>query len=163
MVIPSRDQADLERRAARAVESLLDNEGLTGDLDDRAASPLLNWGTGCARRVAYSTAGLNDAEAEVAMEPRLRALRRWMRSVGKWMVGQPGPEAESEMVALATIIEQSALVYGEGFTAPDQERRQTFLSRLSATRPGPLEFIAALRELLEGHGDVSGMAGGMDV
>ena len=148
------DQADLERRAAHAAESLLGNEGLTADLDDQAASQLLNWGTACARRIAHSTVGLNDAEAEVAMEPRLHALRRWMRSVGKWIVGQPGREAESQPASLATIIEQFATVSGEGFTAPDQERREAFLSQLSATMPGPLQFIAALRELLEGHGDV---------
>jgi len=148
------DQADLDRRAARAAESLLDNEALTGDLDDQAASQLLNWGTAYARHIAHSTAGLNEAEAEVAMEPRLQALQQWMHSVGQWIVSPPGREAESQRAAFATLIEQFATVYGVGFTAPDPERREAFLSQLSATKPGPLQFIAALRELLEGQADL---------
>lgn len=148
------DQADLDRRAARAAESLLSNESLTSDLDDQVASQLLNWGTAHARRIAHGTADLNEAEAEVALAPRLRALRQWMRSVGQWIVGQSSLEAESQPAALATIIEQFAAVYGAGFTAPDSEQREAFLSQLSATRPGSLQLSAALREFLEGHGDV---------
>jgi len=50
---PDRGSAiDLEQRASRAAESILEDESLTSDLDDVAAKVLLDWGLACAKAIA---------------------------------------------------------------------------------------------------------------
>ena len=63
----------LESRTRRAVESLLENESLTADLDDAAAKELLDWGIAHAKEIISDTADMDDEGAEEAMYPRMSA------------------------------------------------------------------------------------------
>lgn len=80
-----------EQRAVRAAESILGNETLTNDLDDEAASVLLDWALAWAERVAHSTSRLDDEAAQEAMYPRLKAIRKMMRSINRWGFSQTPP------------------------------------------------------------------------
>lgn len=138
---------EVPRRVKRAAESILENEALTADLDDVAAKVLLDWGGACAKMIAQSTAGLNNIEAEDAMSPRLRATRRLMRLVNRWVSKRQQRDTEGSATALTKIIEQAAIIYGEDFTPPSDDRRDAFL-RQSLTAPPP-QIIRDLRALIE--------------
>lgn len=139
---------ELARRERRAAESILENESLTADLDDKVATVLLDWGLACATEIARSTASLDPAQATIATSERLRATRRLMRRVNRQSMDMSG-----SAVLLAQIIEQAAVIYGEGFTPPDRGQQQTFLSLLGELADDPEGFISALRTFVEGSGD----------
>ena len=138
---------DVTHRVNRAVESILENEALTADLDDSAAKVLLDWGIACARQIAQSTAALDDSRAEEPLSSRLRAVRRLMRRVNRWAAGRPQMDAEDSAGLLADIVEQAAIIYGQGFTPPSPDRRDVFLQQ-GTGEPTP-QFIENLRATIE--------------
>ena len=146
---------DLTRRERRAVESILENERLTADLDDASAKLLLDWGIACARRVSRSTAGLDDEEAEQALHPRMRATRRLMRQVNRWIAGRRELDAQHGAAALDQLIEQAAIIYGQDYTSPSQDRRQAFLRMHFEYVDDPQRLIAALRRIVENQSDIA--------
>jgi hypothetical protein len=139
---------ELAARAQRAAESILESEGLTGDLDDTAAGALLEWGVACAKNVAHATSGLAQAEAETAMGERLHAVRRMMRLVNQWASGQSGADES----LLEQIVEQAAVVYGQAFIPPQAERRAALLQQMPGLAGDPSRLIANLRGLVEDAG-----------
>lgn len=143
---------ELTRRVNRVAESILENERLTADLDDAAAKVLLDWGVACAERIAQSTTGLNDPEAEEVMSPRLRATRRLMRSVNRWIANRREMDAEGSATLLTKIIEQAAIIYDEDFTPPNHDRRDAFLRQSLDLIDDPPQLIVNLRRLIE-HSD----------
>jgi len=137
---------ELVGRIHRAAESILENERLTADLDDAAAKELLDWGIACVKGVAQSTVGLNEVEAQEAMSPRLRATRRLMRLVNRWIARRPDIDAEGSATYLTKIIDQAAIIYGEDLV-PSHQRRDAFLSQ--SLVESPAQIIVDLRRLIE--------------
>lgn len=135
------------QRTARVAESIMENERLTADLDDDAAKVLIDWGVACARLVAQRTTGMDDAEAEEAMYPGLRATRRMMRTMNDWIAEGQGIGGVERLAFLDKVIEHAALVYGGDFAPPSPAQRKTFLRQHLADPPPHL--IASLRELIE--------------
>ena len=76
---------ELQRRFERAAEGILENERLTAGLDDEAAAVLIDWGLSWAGVIVIATAGMPDSEAEELLSPRLKANRRLMRYVNRWV------------------------------------------------------------------------------
>jgi hypothetical protein len=157
--------SEWKKRAARAAESILENESLTADLDDTAAKVLLDWGIACAELVAKETAGLDDQEAEQVIDSKLRAVRHLMRRVSKWAANQQDMEAQAGSELLDEIIERAAAIYPH-FTPPDGKRRDMFLkdhirkgrswlSRFWERRFGkprlqdPTQIVVDLRRIIE--------------
>jgi Lon protease-like protein len=101
----------LVRRIDRAAQSLLENETLTADVDDAAASVILDRGIAFARQIAQSTAGMDDAQAEEAMYDRMRAVRRLMRSVNRWVATRRETSAENSDRLWARIAAQAEILY----------------------------------------------------
>ncbi len=137
----------LTQRTNRVAESILENERLTADLDDATAQVLLDWGIACAKVIVQSTTGLDDTEAEEAMYPRLRATRRLMRLVNRWIPKRLNMESEDHTAQLTKIIEQAEVIYGEGFTPPGNEQQEAFLHRTLADSPP--QIVKNLRTLIE--------------
>jgi hypothetical protein len=140
---------DLVQRIRRAAQGILENERLTADLDDTAAEVLLDWGIACAKLVARSTAGLDDSQAEEAMYPRLRATRRLMRLVNKWIANRLETDAEGNVVLLTKIIDQAAIIYGETFNPPQDDRRVALEEQSLELTDYPPQLIMKLRTLIE--------------
>ncbi|MCX7683259.1 MAG: hypothetical protein N2508_15050 [Anaerolineae bacterium] len=136
----------LEERIKLAVQSLLENESLTGDLDDEAAQTLLDWGIACVRRIVLDTGGLDDEEAAAVMSPRLRATRRLMRRVNAWLAT---PSPDDRTAILFDIAAQAAIIYGTGANRVDEHRLQA----MASLQPGGIytrrELIARLRGLFD--------------
>lgn len=139
---------ELEERTQRAAESILENESLTEGLDDEAAQVLLDWGLACAKTIAQSTEGLTEAEAEEIMSTRLRAVRRLMRPMDKW-INQEALDSEHSAALLAQIIEQAQIVYGEDYTPPTEAQQESFLNGYHASEENAQQTIIDLRKFLE--------------
>lgn len=89
--------ADLADTLQQAIERLLEDEGLTGDLVDPAARRLLDWGIAQTTRILEETQGSLQERAA-----RLEALRRRMRAIAR-EVGQTPPDQQE--AALREILE----------------------------------------------------------
>jgi hypothetical protein len=140
---------DQAQRMQRATQSILDNEGLTADLDDTAAKILLDWGLACAQKAAQDTAGFEAFAAQTGLDDRLQATRRLMRAVSRWVLGQQNDPA-SASDALSTVMEQASVIYGKKFTMPVQAQYTAFLAE-QATPGEPAQMVTKLRELIEGN------------
>ena len=144
---------DLTQRVRYVVDSLLENEGLTADLDDVAAQVLLDWGIACAKRIARSTMGLDDLEAEEAMADRLRATRRLMRLVDRWIACHRESDTAADRDALARIFGQAAIIYGKEAVWPDEVGRDVFFRQHAGSADDPGQAIEDLRRFIEDPGD----------
>jgi hypothetical protein len=139
----------VEKRASRAAESILENESLTGDLDDVSAKALLDWGVACAKTIAQSTARLEDPEAEQVMSTKLGATRRLMRSINRWIGKRQEGTAEDPTSTLDRIIEQVPVIYGEAPLSSVEELRDALSKLLVESAHNPPQMIAGLRSLIE--------------
>ena len=138
-----------ETVSRRAAESLMENEALTENLDDTAASALLKWGSELSKTVAQSTADLDDEQAEEAMSERMRATRQLLRSVNKWIAGQAQMASEEKSALLARINEQMALIYGAEFSPPDAAQLEAFMQAPAQEAADPAQIVARLRDLYQ--------------
>ncbi len=134
---------EVERRASRAAESILENESLTADLNDDAAQVLITWGIDCAEMVAQRTVGLDDTEAEEIMAPRLRAIRRLMRLINDITNTTHFKET------LDAILEQANIIYGHDFTPPSPPQREAFLKQNMKPDATSSNIIKKLRTFIE--------------
>ena len=140
---------EFAQRLKRAADNILENERLTSELDDAAAQVLLDWGVACAEEIARSTAGLKGSKVEEAMSPRLRATRRLMRRVSKWVANRRTMDGERSGELLSQISEQAEIIYGEGFAAPDTDQRDILLRLPFVYADEPQQMIADLRQTLD--------------
>jgi hypothetical protein len=144
----------LRQRIRRVSESFLGNERLTADLDDSAAKELLDWGLKLGSLIAQGTADVEDDEqADEAMYPRLRATRRLMRGVNRWVASEQAGDQEGSSKALDRIFEQAQTIYGKAFTPPSQEQRAKFLQSQADFLDNPPRLIANLRQLFADNDD----------
>ena len=144
----------LQERTDRVAESILDNERLTADLDDPTAKELLDWGLATARQIVQDTADIDDDDqAQEAMYPRLRAVRRIMRAVNIWLANEREGDMERSTQALDRIFEQASILYGHAFTLPSAEQRDAFANAQANSTEDPPQMIASLRQFLERSGD----------
>ncbi len=132
---------------SRAVESLLENESLTSELDDDAAKALNDWGIDCVKQLAPSIASANSIEMEKIMSSQLRAIRRLMRSVNKWIGNWQETDTEGHTRRLSKVLEQAEIVYGKSFAQPTNDKQGDFLQHLDGM-DDPAQMIADLRRFL---------------
>lgn len=131
--------ADMQQRIATVSESILGNEALTADLDDQSADLFLNWMLAQAEGIVKSTFGLDEQAAEESMYPRLKAMRRMARYLGRW--------PEDPQSAFEKILTQAQVVIGPAFSPPDEPTAAAFIE--SHTSSPPSELVPALLELLK--------------
>ncbi len=143
------DDEKVQRRKRRAAESILENEALTADLDDRSAKSLNTLGLRFAERAAQNTAGMDDGTAETVMDEGLRAARKMLRAVSQWIVSQQQGDNQASESSLERIFEQAAALYGPQFTLPSPEERRALLQQAAALVRDPAALIEHLRTRLE--------------
>jgi hypothetical protein len=131
-------------------ERFLENESLTADLDDGSAKMLLDWGMSRSKVIAQSTDGLDDEAAEEAMYPRLRAMRRLMRSVNRWVTRQKEMDDEGRATLLDRMIEQAAIIYDKNI---DRAQREAFRQQLATLADTPQQMIGKLRAFFDSLDD----------
>ncbi len=137
----------LAAREQRISDALRGNEKLVEGMDKPTAEALLGLGIDMGRVIVNDTAGLSDAAAEDILQPRVRAVRRFMMAAGRAAAPRPaGTEAEPE-----EWLRQAALALGDRFVAPDPAETAAFESGWRALSGRPLEQIAALRRFIDSH------------
>ena len=141
----------LTQRFDKVAEGILEYESLTADLDDEAAQLLLDWGLASAKMIVDGTAGIeDDEEADEVMYARLRANRGLMLSLNKWAAKREGMNEQASLKEFSKVSNYAATVYGQDFTPPDENQRQTFISSYQADND--VQMILNLRRLFEEFG-----------
>lgn len=140
---PPQPQFDLSDRIQRVIDSFMENESLTDELEDAPARLLLDWAMSCARQIVQGTGNLHEEAADEAMAPRLKTLRQMVRSVSR-LASSPSPEQDIT-VELNRFYELAGKVYGRSIAPSVADQKEL----LAGDRSEPLELIARLRARIE--------------
>ena len=143
--------ADLNARMERVIEEIAGNEALFEMLETDAAREMLNWGTATAKSMISRTRELDDFAAEMAILPRLKAIRQSMRSIGNWAAGKYKDSAD-RMQLRNRLLESFRTIFGEKRELPSVRQMDEVLSLVDDKRHTPQELILKIRDLFEQRG-----------
>lgn len=105
-------EASIASRQERAAVRILEDERLRGDLTDDEFQPLLDWALGTVDRVAESTAGTDDAEADVTIDAAMTVIREVVGAAGAAVVAHNEGDADrrtSELEYLGTCWDRASI------------------------------------------------------
>jgi hypothetical protein len=139
---------DINSRVQRVIEELLGNEALLEMLETEAAAEMLNWGTAMATSLVQTTNDLDDFAANLAILPRLKAVRQSMRSIGNWAVGKYIDPA-SRVEVRDKLLERFRVIFGENARLPSIEQFDELLNQVDDKNNTPYQLILKLKQLLE--------------
>lgn len=140
--------ADLNARVERVIEQLSGNEALVGMLETEAATEMLNWGIATAKSLITKTNELDDFAAELAVLPRLKAIRQSMRAIGNWAAGRYADPA-SRVQLREKLLRHFRTIFGDEKPLPPPEKMDEVLNQVDDRDKTPHELIVRLRQLLE--------------
>ncbi len=139
---------DINARIQRTVEEVLGNEALLENLNTEAATEMLNWGISTAKTLVSKTMDLDDLAAELAIPPRLKAIRQSMRSIGNWAAGKYVDPA-SRVQLRDKLLEYFRMIFGEDALLPSAEKMDEVLNQVDDENNTPQQLILKLRQLIE--------------
>jgi len=117
-------------------------------LETDAAAEMLKWGTAMAASLVKTTNDLDDLTANLAIMPRLKAVRQSMRSIGNWAVGKYiDPEDRVEL--RDRMLERFRVIFGENARLPSIEKFDELLNQVDDKNNTPYQLILKLKQLLE--------------
>ena len=143
--------ADLSARMERVIEEMTGNEALLEMLDTDAASEMLNWGIATAKSIISRTMELDDLPADLAILPRLKAIRQSMRSIGNWAAGKYA-DPESRMELREKLLGHFRTIFGERRELPSARQLDEVLSLVDDKSRTSKQLILNLQDLLEQRG-----------
>ena len=143
--------ADLNARMERVIEEMAGNEALLEMLDTDAAREMLNWGIATAKSMLSRARGLDDMDADLAVLPRLKAIRLSMRSIGNWAAGKyRNPEDRIQL--REKLLANFRTIFGERRELPSAGQMDEVLDKVDDKSHTPLELILKIRDLFEQRG-----------
>lgn len=140
---------DIQTRVENAKKVITGNESLLDMLDADGATLLLNWGMDVAGQIAQSTDGVDDSSAELNIEPRLKALRQFMRAVGNWAAGKYTGAVSHEELKVK-LMEQWNTIHGLSAPLPSAAELDDLLA--NPVDASQQQSLAKLKELLSKPG-----------
>ena len=143
--------ANLNERIERVIEEISGNEALLEMLDTQAATEMLNWGIATAKSMISKTRELDDFAADLAILPRLKAIRQSMRSIGNWAAGKY-TDPESRIQLRDKLLGHFRIVFGEKRELPSPRQLDELLSQVDDKKHTPHELILKLQDLLDQRG-----------
>lgn len=143
--------ADLNTRMERVIEEMSGNEALLQMLDTDAATEMLNWGIAAAKSIISKTRELDDFAADLAILPRLKAIRQAMRSIGNWAAGKY-TDPESRLQLRDKLLAHFRTIFGERRELPSPRQMDELLSQVEERKYTPRQLILKLQDLLEQRG-----------
>jgi len=143
--------ADLNARMERVIEEMAGNEALLEMLDTAAAREMLNWGIATAKSMMSRARGLDDMDADLAILPRLKAIRQSMRSIGNWAAGKY-VDAEDRIQLREKLLANFRTIFGERRELPSAGQMDEVLGKVDDKSHTPLELILNIRDLFEQRG-----------
>ena len=139
---------DVNARIQNMVEEIMGNESLVEMLETEAATEMLNWGITIAKTLVSKTMDLDDLTAELALLPRLKAIRQSMRSIGNWAAGKYSDPA-SRVQLREKLLEQFKVIFGEETRLPSPEKMEALLNEVDDQGNTPHQLVLKLRTLIE--------------
>jgi hypothetical protein len=130
------------------IEEIMGNESLVEMLETEAATEMLNWGITTAKTLVSKTMDLDDLAAELALLPRLKAIRQSMRSIGNWATGKY-TDPESRLQLREKLLEHFRMIFGEDVPLPATEKMDAVLNEVDNKDNTPYTLILKLRQLIE--------------
>ena len=140
--------ADLNARVERVIEQMTGNEALLEMLDTDAAREMLNWGIATAKSMIARTRDLDDFAADLALLPRLKAIRQSMRSIGNWAAGKYTDPADRIQLR-DRLLGHFRTIFGEERPLPTTEKMDEVLNQVDDLSHTPHQLILKLREVIE--------------
>lgn len=142
---------DLNARMERVIEEMTGNEALLQMLDTDAASEMLNWGIATAKSMISRTMELDDFAAELAILPRLKAIRQSMRSIGNWAAGKySDPDSRAQL--RDKLLQHFRTIFGERRELPTARQMDDLLGQVDDKGLTPHQLILKFQDLLEQRG-----------
>jgi hypothetical protein len=143
--------ADLNARMERVIEEMVGNEALLEMLDTEAAREMLNWGIAMAESMLSRAKGLDDVNTDLAILPRLKAIRQSIRSIGNWAAGKYiNPEDRIQL--REKLLANFRTIFGERRELPSARQMDEVLRQVDEKSHTPLELILKIRDLFEQRG-----------
>ena len=142
---------DLNARMERVIEELAGNEALLQMLDTDAATEMLNWGIATAKSIISKTRELDNFASDLAILPRLKAIRQSMRAIGNWAAGKYTDPA-SRVQLRDRLLGNFRTIFGERRELPSARQLDELLSSVDDKNQTPRQLILKLQELLEQRG-----------
>jgi hypothetical protein len=139
---------EIGARVQRVIEELTGNEALLEMLETEAANELLDWGIEMATSLVKRTEGMDEAEAEQVLLPRLKAVRQTMRSLGNWAAGKYVDPA-SRVQLRDKLLENFKVIFGEEARLPPPEKMNELLNQVDDKNNTPHQLILKLKQSLE--------------
>ncbi|HEX5942024.1 MAG TPA: hypothetical protein VFY66_07090 [Anaerolineales bacterium] len=143
--------ADLNARMERVIEEIAGNEALLEMLETDAAKEMLNWGIATAKSMISKTRELDDFAAELALLPRLKAIRQSMRSIGNWAAGKY-TDPEDRIQLREKLLRNFRTIFGERRELPTARQMDEVLDQVDDKSHTPHELILKIRDLFEQRG-----------
>ena len=140
--------ADFGTRIERVIEEMSGNESLLEMLDTDAATEILNWGIATAKSLVTKTQDLDDFAADLAILPRLKAIRQSMRSIGNWAAGKYADTA-SRIQLREKLLENFRVIFGGDATLPSADKLDSVLNQVDDKTNTPNQLILNLRQALD--------------
>ena len=138
---------DTNARIQSMVAGIMGNESLVEMLETEAATEMLNWGIATAKTLVSKTMDLDDFAAELAIVPRLKAIRQSMRSIGNWAAGKYADPASRAQLR-EKLFEYFKLIFGEEARLPSTEKMDALLKEVDDKNNTPHQLILKLIELI---------------
>lgn len=141
---------DIGDRFQRIIEEIVGNEALLEMLETEAATEMLNWGMALAATLVKRTKELQDDTIELALLPRLKAVRQAMRSVGNWAAGKyTNPEDRARL--RDKLLSHFKVIFGEDARLPSPNELDQLLNQADDQSLTPRQLILKLRAVLESY------------
>ena len=140
--------AETNTRLQRVIEEMTGNEALLEMLETEAATEMLNWGITTAKSLVSKTMELDDFAADLAILPRLKAIRQSMRSIGNWAAGKYSDPA-SRIQLRDKLLAHFRTIFGEEKRLPPPEKLDEVLNQVDDKQKTPRQLVLNLRQLLE--------------
>lgn len=140
--------ADIGARIQRVIEEMTGNEALLEMLETDAAVEMLEWGKSLAATVVERTADMDDFAADMALLPRLKAVRQTIRSVGNWAAGKYSDPADRIQLR-DKLLQHFQTMMGDDAALPSAERMDVVLNEVDNQENSPLQLIQKLKTTLQ--------------
>ncbi len=139
---------DFRERLQKIVEEISGNEALFEMLETDAATEMLNWGTAMATLLANRTADMDSIAADLAIMPRLKAVRQSLRSIGNWAAGKYA-DPESRVQLREKLLEHFRMIFGDDANLPTPQAMDAVLNEVDNTSNTPQQLVLKMKQLLE--------------
>jgi hypothetical protein len=138
----------IDSRVKKFVDEIAGNEALLEMLETDAATEMLNWGIATATSLVKKTEGLDDLAADLALLPRLKAVRQFMRQIGNWAAGKYADPA-SLIPLRDKLLEQLRLIRGESANLPSPEQMDALLNQADVVGSTPQQRVLKVKQFID--------------